>query len=68
MAQASKKLYVAVAARLRSQLERAAKYGDTTAPSVLRHVADELADIFKADNVAFQRSVFLTACGFTEDV
>lgn len=57
----SRKHYVAVAAAIRAQLDDYA--GADTECSVIADTARALAGIFAADNGAFDRGRFLTACG-----
>ena len=60
----SRKHYVAVAASIRSQVDAATAADDASAILALHRVTEDLARIFKSDNSNFDRSRFVTACGF----
>lgn len=59
---ASRKLYVAVAAAMRKQLELADMFGPISRGAV-EDTARVVADEFKKDNPAFDRIRFLQAAG-----
>jgi len=59
---ASRKLYVAVAAAMRKQLELADLIGPISR-SAVEDTVKVVADEFKKDNPAFDRSRFMQACG-----
>lgn len=57
----SRKHYVAMAATIRRHVEHACPAGRVALGAVVRDLCAEL----KADNRAFDRERFLTACGLT---
>jgi hypothetical protein len=62
----TKRDYIAVAAVVKTQRDQACTLGLNARMMALHYVdgmAQDLADVFKADNDAFDRSTFLTACG-----
>lgn len=54
----TRKDYVAVAEKIRA---RAEEY--TYVPDLIIEFANDIADVFKADNPRFDRGRFLSACG-----
>lgn len=60
----SKKDYIAIARAIHSTREMIYRdpSHDEVRNALLADVADRLSDIFKADNSAFDRSLFLEAC------
>ena len=65
----SRKHYIEVARVIRHEVDvNAHEYGrDSAAVNALANVADSLADIFKADNSAFDSTRFMDACGLEGD-
>lgn len=57
----SRKHYIATAAMLNRKVAQANNVDEY---ATIQHIAESMADIFKADNPRFDRDRFLTACGF----
>lgn len=60
----SRKHYVEIARSISTQVATSRENGLYSVEQALRLVVHDLCDMFKRDNAAFDRSRFLTACGF----